>query len=113
MDARQGRASTFKIEPITGGAGMWGFKGGVGAVLRAGTAAAVLALCLAGAARSDGDPAEQGLTKREYDKVAEIAPPPDNEEEVAAPVHAHNLNDAERAEMERMHAVRILKGKEW
>jgi hypothetical protein len=88
-------------------------KRGVGAVLRAAAVAMVLAVLVPGEARSDGDPAEQGLTQKEYNEITEIAPPPPNQEEVARPVEAHKLTDAERAEMARMNAVRVIRGRDW
>src|SRR4051812_1962865 len=91
---------------------MWSFERSVGAALRTGAAALVVALFALGEARSDGDP-EAGLTQREFTQLTEIAPPPEGQVAAAAPVTAHNLTDAERQEMDRMHAIRLYKGKEW
>ena len=78
---------------------MRGLESGAGAILRAVAAAVVLAVVAPGEARSDGDPAEQNLTQKEYNKVSEIADPPPNQNAAARPVEAHNLNAAERQEM--------------
>src|SRR5690242_6370385 len=85
--------------------------GGISALARAG-AMALMTLFSPGEARADDNP-EAGLTQRAFDKVTEMrredpALPP-----VAAPIHVHNLTDAEKAEMDRMHAVRVVKGKDW
>ncbi len=84
---------------------------GIRALARAG-AVAMMALFLPGEARSDDNP-EAGLTQREFNKITEMrredpALPP-----VAVPIHVHNLTDAEKAEMDRMHGVRVIKGKDW
>jgi len=83
------------------------------AMARAVALAVVIGGFAAAPAWSDGDPAEQNLTQKEYAKITEIAPAPGNQPAIAAPVTAHDLNDAERAEMERMNAVRVLGGKAW
>jgi hypothetical protein len=85
--------------------------GGVSALARAG-ALALMALFSPGEARADDNP-EAGLTQREFNKVTEMRQEDPNLPPVAVPVHVHNLTDAEKAELDRMHAVRVIKGKDW
>ena len=85
---------------------MRGFEGGLGAVLL------VLAVLVPGAAPADGNP-EDGLTQRAFNEVTEMAPGPPDQLPAVAPAYAHNFTEAERQELDRMHAVRIFKGKEW
>jgi hypothetical protein len=85
---------------------MRGFEGGLAAVML------VLAVLVPGAAHADGNP-EDGLTQRAFNAVTEIAPGPPDQLPNVAPAYAHNFTEAERTELERMHAVRVFKGKEW
>lgn len=84
---------------------------GIRALARAG-AVAMMALFLPGEARSDDNP-EAGLTQREFNKITEMRREDPNAPPVAEPIQVHNLTDAEKAEMDRMHAVRVIKGKDW
>ena len=85
--------------------------GGISALARA-VAVALMTLLALGEARSDDNP-EAGLTQREFNKITEMRREDPNAPPVAAPMHVHNLTDAEKAEMDRMHAVRVIKGKDW
>jgi sugar phosphate isomerase/epimerase len=85
---------------------MRAFGGGLAAVVL------VLAVLVPGAACADGNP-EDGLTQRAFREVTETAESTPGQGTAIAPAYAHNFTDAERAELDRMHAVRILKGKEW
>src|SRR5690349_12428434 len=84
---------------------------GIRALARAG-AVAMVALFLPGEARSNDNP-EAGLTQREFNKITEMRREDPNAPPVAEPIQVHNLTDAEKAELDRMHAVRVIKGKDW
>jgi len=73
---------------------------------------AAIAILPSGVALADGDP-EAGLTQRQFNDIVRITPPDASAPAVAIPGEIHNLNDAEKAEMDRMHAVKVVRGKEW
>ena len=77
--------------------------------------AAVLALSsleLSHGAQAD-DRAEPAITRTQYDDINRIEPPGGETAPAAMPVTVHKLNDAEKAEMDRMHAVRVVRGRDW
>ena len=91
---------------------MRGLEQGFHAVARAGLLAGMLAAFPVHSVRAD-DNAEPAITRTQYEDITRIESSSPDSEPPALPVTIHKLNDAEKGEMDRMHAVRVVKGKDW
>ncbi|HVO00580.1 MAG TPA: hypothetical protein VMT54_00175 [Candidatus Cybelea sp.] len=75
--------------------------------------ALALATTVIAAARADGNPEEQNLTQREFNRITAVEPADKSLPGNAKPVVIHDLTDAQRRDLEALHAVRLIKGREW